>query len=558
MPSKVFISYRRDDAAGHAGRVHDRLEREFGADLLFMDVDAIPLGVNFTKVLRDEVARCDVLLALIGPNWLNVRDKQDHRRLDNPADFLRIEIATALQRNIPVIPILLDGARMPEPDELPKDLEELSVRNGIDIRHASFQADMDKLIRGLKGTPGAERASPPVASVEAEGPIKADAKPVLGAEGQSKSEAGVRIARPLNRLKSAVRQVRWGWIAAAIAVGVMTIAYLGVNTFSIPVWWRGSPADISDPSASRSANVEAEAKRRADEAAKAESDRKRAEVEAKRRADEEAAQREPALSVAPGSAQSFRDRLADGQPCPLCPEMVVAPAGTFTMGSPPTEEGRNAGETQIPVEIPRPFAVGKFAVTFDQWDACLVDGGCKEYRASDLGWGRGSRPVTNVNWADANAYAEWLSRKTGKTYRLLSEAEWEYVTRAGTTTPFWWGSSITPGQANYNGHYAYRDGQIGEYRAKTVPVDTFQSNPWGLFNVHGNVWGWTADCWNDSNQGNPGNGSARSTGDCGLRVIRGGSWINTPQNLRAALRNKGYSTLRSDIFGFRLARTLNP
>jgi TIR domain len=159
MPSKMFISYRRDDSAGHAGRVHDRLEREFGADLLFMDVDAIPLGVNFIKVLREEVAKCDVLLALIGPNWLKVRDEKGNRRLDNPSDFLRIEIATALQRDIPVIPILLDGARMPKADQLPKDLEELSVRNGLDIRHASFHSDMDKLIRGLKGA-GANPPSP--------------------------------------------------------------------------------------------------------------------------------------------------------------------------------------------------------------------------------------------------------------------------------------------------------------------------------------------------------------------------------------------------------------
>jgi hypothetical protein len=137
MPIKVFISYRRDDAGHAAGRIHDRL-REFGADLRFMDVDA------------EEVAKCDVLLALIGPNWLDVRDEEGNRRLDNPADFLRIEIATALQRNIPVIPILLDGARMPRADQLPDDLKELSVRNGIDIRHASFYPDMDKLIRSLK------------------------------------------------------------------------------------------------------------------------------------------------------------------------------------------------------------------------------------------------------------------------------------------------------------------------------------------------------------------------------------------------------------------------
>ncbi len=153
MTAKVFISYRRDDSAGHAGRVHDRLEREFGHDLLFMDVDSIPLGVNFFKVLSERVGQCDVLLAVIGPNWLTVRDDEGVRRLDNPKDFVRIEIATALQRDIPVIPILLDGARIPKADQLPEDLKELTMRNGLDVRHASFHSDMDKLIKGLKTWP---------------------------------------------------------------------------------------------------------------------------------------------------------------------------------------------------------------------------------------------------------------------------------------------------------------------------------------------------------------------------------------------------------------------
>src|SRR5262249_35676431 len=141
MASKVFISYRRDDSAGHAGRVHDRLEREFGRDLLFMDVDSIPLGVNFVTALQEEVAKCGVLLAGIGRDWLKVRDKDGKRRLDNPDDFVRVEIAAALQRNIPVIPILLEGAKVPKANQLPKDLEELSVRNGLDVRHASFHND---------------------------------------------------------------------------------------------------------------------------------------------------------------------------------------------------------------------------------------------------------------------------------------------------------------------------------------------------------------------------------------------------------------------------------
>jgi hypothetical protein len=148
--AKVFISYRRDDSAGFAGRVHDRLAREFGRDLLFMDVDAIPLGVNFVKVLREEVAKCDVLLAVIGSAWLDVRDDRGSRRLDDPNDFVRIEVATALQRDIPVIPILLQGASAPRADQLPEDIKELALRNALDVRHSSFHNDVDKLVRELK------------------------------------------------------------------------------------------------------------------------------------------------------------------------------------------------------------------------------------------------------------------------------------------------------------------------------------------------------------------------------------------------------------------------
>jgi hypothetical protein len=119
MSAKVFINYRREDSAGHAGRVHDRLAREFGRDLLFMDVDGIPLGINFVKVLQEEVAKCSVLLVVIGRNWLTVCDEHGQRRLDSPNDFVRVEIAAALRRNIPVIPILLEGTEVPRSDQLP-------------------------------------------------------------------------------------------------------------------------------------------------------------------------------------------------------------------------------------------------------------------------------------------------------------------------------------------------------------------------------------------------------------------------------------------------------
>jgi TIR domain len=148
--TKVFICYRREDSGGYAGRIQDQLTQALGSDVLFMDVDAIPLGANFVTVLHDEVAKCDVLLAVIGRNWIDAHDEHGNRRLENPNDFVRVEIGAALQRNIPVIPILVDGARIPDVRELPKELEELSFRNGIDVRLASFHNDVSRLIQGLK------------------------------------------------------------------------------------------------------------------------------------------------------------------------------------------------------------------------------------------------------------------------------------------------------------------------------------------------------------------------------------------------------------------------
>jgi hypothetical protein len=150
MAAKVFISYRRDDSAGHAGRIHDRLRGEFDRELLFMDVDAIPLGRNFITIVHEEIAKCDVLLALIGPNWLSAKNIDGKPRLEKPDDPVRVEIAAALQRDIPVIPILLDGATIPQSDLLPADIKELANRNGLDVRHNSFHTDMDRLVRELK------------------------------------------------------------------------------------------------------------------------------------------------------------------------------------------------------------------------------------------------------------------------------------------------------------------------------------------------------------------------------------------------------------------------
>ena len=260
---------------------------------------------------------------------------------------------------------------------------------------------------------------------------------------------------------------------------------------------------------------------------------------------------QPAVEVNPRvyiPGDGFKD-------CDVCPEMVVIPAGQFMMGSPSHEEERHKHEgPQYRVTIRQPFAAGKYEIMFREWDTCVSDGGCK--RPGDHGWGRDNRPVINVSWDDAQAYLRWLSRKSGAEYRLLSEAEWEYAARAGTTTPFHFGSTISTDQANYNGNYTYGGGRKGISRGKTVRVGRFPSNAFGLHDVHGNVFEWVADCWNRTYAGAPGDGAARTTGDCERRVLRSGSWFDYPRLVRAAFRDKEGADFRYFTIGFRVARTL--
>ena len=238
--------------------------------------------------------------------------------------------------------------------------------------------------------------------------------------------------------------------------------------------------------------------------------------------------------------------------CPECPEMVVVPAGSFMMGSPVSEKDRYDSEGPVHrVTIAAPFAVGVYEVTFDEWDACVGAGGCGGYRPDDRGWGRGNRPVIMVSWEDAQAYVDWLSGKTGESYRLLSESEWEYAARAGTTTRYHWGDDIGRNRANC------WDSHCGDSWDYTAPVGSFGANGFGLHDVYGNVWEWVEDCRNESYVGAPSDGSAWLSGNCDRRVLRGGSWLHNPRDLRAAYRGGRSTGNRYNItVGFRVARTL--
>ena len=239
--------------------------------------------------------------------------------------------------------------------------------------------------------------------------------------------------------------------------------------------------------------------------------------------------------------------VARGEPL----AMVVLPAGRFRMGCLSDDECFSDEKPVREVAIAS-FALSKHEVTFAQWDACVSGGGGCGHRPEDEGWGRAARPVVNVSWEDTQSYVSWLSRETGETYRLPTEAEWEYAARAGTTTKYSWGNEIGVNRANCDGCGSQWD------NSRTAPVGSFAANPWGLYDMHGNVWERVQDCWNGNYAGAPVDGSAWLSGDCSERVVRGGSWYYYPWFLRAAYRYGSSPGFRNNLSGFRVARTLTP
>ena len=280
------------------------------------------------------------------------------------------------------------------------------------------------------------------------------------------------------------------------------------------------------------------------------------------------------LQIRDGEQQTLVVELAQGgsagdviQDCSECPQMVYIPAGSFRMGD--IQGGLGYFAKPVHRVSVQAFLMSATEVTFAQWDACVAAGGCDDSgprsAGGDNGWGRGSRPVIEVSWEDAQQYVKWISAKTGEQYRLPTEAEWEYAARAGSETKYFFGNN-SDDMCKYgngadleakkqNSDWTVVNCNDGYYR--TAPVASFTANAFGLYDMHGNVWEWTQDCWNGSYKGAPSDGTAWLSGNCGRRVLRGGSWYFNPIYLRSANRYRITTGDRSVSVGFRLARTLD-
>jgi formylglycine-generating enzyme required for sulfatase activity len=234
---------------------------------------------------------------------------------------------------------------------------------------------------------------------------------------------------------------------------------------------------------------------------------------------------------------TFRD-------CPDCSELVVIPPGDFVMGANDTPYEK----PERTISIPSAFAIGRREVTFAEWDLCVAAGACK-HTPDDHGWGRGDQPVINVSWDDAKLFVGWLSQKTGKKYRLPSEAEWEYAARAGTKTPFWWGRDVGVGRAQCANC-------INPPPQKMAATGSFRPNGFGLYDTAGNAAEWVEDCWNDTYRNAPKDASAWTSGDCRLRVLRGGNFTSPAAAVRSAARFRYDEDVRYYANGFRVLREL--
>ncbi len=496
-----------------AGRVFDALSRRFGRARVFKDVDSLRPGADFGAHIQSLLPKCRVVLILIGPGWLDARDQQGRRRLDDPNDWVRIEVETALASpGLDVVPVLVNGARMPAAEELPAGLASLARRHAAVIRRdPDFHDDVARLIAALRGS---VVASPRVAR-----------------------DASAQTAVETDSPKAHTRVV-------ALLAAIATVTVVGIGAL---LWPRpdGASTEVAAVTHPESVNASEGNEKASETRPSVPSAATVQEVAPNRRSlgatpgGAERSQEPP-----PAAARSLRGEFDDCGGVGWCPTMVVVPAGRFQMGSPVNEAGRNDDEGPQRIVAIAQFAASKFEVTFEQWNACTQRGGCAvNPNPRDEQWGRGSRPVINVSWTDAQAYVTWLSQETRQQYRLLTEAEWEYAARAGTTSAYSTGVAILATQANFGGR-------------RTQPVGAYAPNAFGLYDMHGNVWEWTQDCYAESYAGLPSNATAHESGRCLTRVGRGGSGTNAATLLRSALRRGLAPGGRSGNFGFRVARNV--
>jgi formylglycine-generating enzyme required for sulfatase activity len=510
--STVFISYRREITAGEARALFNELLEKLGKNSVFMDVDSIALGRDFRGALQKTLESCDLMLVLIGKDWAEVKDQEGRPRLQNPGDFVRLEIEAALKRDIVVTPILVQGAHMPAPEQLPAEIRDLVYRNGFELSHNRWESDFAEMIRRLNLDIAKEsrRVEQPASTVAApDAFIAPAARPAV--PGRQFFNRPLRVTRRQALGVAALTAAGTGAIIAAPSIRRL-LSKPPLRTIAFEV-----------------ATVDSKGVRNPPEKYKA-----------------------VVFTEVLGSAAGL--------------DMVSIPGGSFTMGSPVDEPQRKGNEGPQHHVTLAPFFIGASPVTQAQWSAVVLvhpdqfhrnlDPNTSFFKGIDL-------PVESITWHQAEEFCLRLTAITGRAYRLPSEAEWEYSCRAGSTGPFHFGPTITPELANYCGtggavcgesdgksvasdvyggesykSGAYGEGPTGVFRGKTTPPGTFPPNRFGLNDMHGNVWEYCLDMVSANYADVPVDGSANLSGPAdSQRVLRGGSWSHNPAICRSAYRD---------------------
>jgi formylglycine-generating enzyme required for sulfatase activity len=616
MAGKIFINYRRKLSLPDARHLATLLERQFGRGRVFIDIKGLDEQPNWLAELQKQVAGSIAMVSVICPGWTEVKDDAGQRRLDSANDFVRFELAQAFMRGIPVVPVLVDGASFPAADRLTPDLLSLTLLPQAELlRSASFEADAEKIGRRVKreiasrakrGVPGwavglvglgalagGVAAAPvvlPLAGITigdpdaaaqatinglktqidlangALAPAKADVVRLTGALRTAEADAEAQRRLADDRFKALEAAKSQATAAGAELTKAKAALASDGNTAKAKLAAAeqaaaDAKAALAQAEAARSAAVKERdagntALAQAKAASKDANEGLKSATEKLAAVEADKAKLQLALTNALATPPAKPDRAPGTEfqdtGCPGgCPVMVVLPRTTtpFTMGS---NDGETDEKPPHPVSIGYDLAVGKYEVTFAQWDACVDAGGCKTKPEDTGNWGRDDRPVINVSWDMINKeYLPWLENKTGHKYRLLHEAEWEYAARAGSDKAYSWGDEIGKNRANCYGCGSQWDNK------QTAPVGSFVKNKFGLHDMHGNVWEWVQDCYVDSYKDAPNNGDAakETFTDC-FRVLRGGSWNDFPPFLRAAVRDRDAPAGRDFNAGFRLSRSL--
>lgn len=553
MARKILINYRRADSKGYAVAIYNSLVSNFGEDQIFMDIDAIEPGTDFVKVLEKAIQQCDVLIVIIGPQWLGIKDASGEKRLDNKSDFVRIEIKAALEREVTVLPVLVQGVKMPSAAKLPDDIRSLARRQAFVISDR-FSTDVEQLVEVLnrilerarrerlkkgKAEKKKKKTTNPlirIPSFARKWPEKVLGKTPVKAEVKPKAAEKARMKAPVKPIPKTTRRISYALSAAAILV-ISYILFKNMDIFTRASKPAENAAISSSISTKEPIPTEISAATEIPAVKYPISETEVMQITATPEIPSSSTTWEliPTTISTLGIGSTMNSE-ADGM------TMVYIPAGEFLMGS--KEGDADADDDEFPQHTVylTAYWIDRMEVTNAQYQKCVSENACDE--PGDTAYFNDSNyrdhPVVHIDWYDAQAYCGWAGR------RLPTEAQWEKAARGTDGRTYPWGEGMNCNLANYGGC---------DEVPKTSPAGHYPEGAslYKVLDMAGNVWEWAADRYDSSYYGRSPTENPTGPKDGFHRVLRGGSWLNDVRLARSAYRLNGNPDAMFNDIGFRCA-----